>query len=188
MVHDSEPLRAADLFPHSPADQALLKSRARYLARPPGTVAEETRLQYVRFRLGASERYGIPYPYLEEILPVPDITPVPCTPPRISGVANYRGELLTILDLKQLFSVATSGPSAEAMLIVVQAGGLRVGFVVDDVEGNDDFAPSQLAARLPSAGVANMDYVLGIDQGRITLLNLAVLLADPALRVEETVA
>lgn len=178
---------ASARFPTSELDRAMLDARAKRMGERVKQEDEEAKFQYVRFRLGANERYGIPYRYLDEILPIPDITTVPCTPKYIRGVANYRGDLLTLIDLTELFRVTPSASTADAMLLVVKANGSRAGFIVDDIEGNDEFTANSLAARLPSAGVSNMDYVLGIHAGSITLLNLDILLADPALMVNETV-
>jgi purine-binding chemotaxis protein CheW len=175
------------LMPQSDDEQRVLAARAQLLARKPEQRRQEARSQFVCFRLGASERYGVGYDYLEEIMTVMDITPVPCTPPIIAGVANYRGELLTLLDLKQVFYTGQGDGNAEMPVIVVKAGGVRVGLIVDEVDGNEEYAPAHLAPPLSSAGASNRIYVQGIHQGRVTILNIGALLADPALQVDESV-
>ena len=177
------------LMPQSDDDQRVLQARAQLLARKPAQQQEEARSQFVCFRLGASERYGVAYDYLEEIMNTMDITPVPCTPPVIAGVTNYRGELLTLLDLKQFFRTGQGegDGDGEMPVIVVKAGGVRVGLIVDAVEGNEEYAPTHLAPPLSSAGASNRVYVQGIHQGRVTLLNIGALLADPSLQVDESV-
>jgi purine-binding chemotaxis protein CheW len=175
---------AAALMPQDSATRKVLEERARALAKPAGQQQQhELRDQYLRFRLGAVERYGIPYPYLEELLYVGNLARVPCTPAFVAGVVNYRGELLTILDPKQFFRMPALAFVDEARIIVVKHAGMRVGLLVDAVDGNEEYQDSELSPPLSSEGVSNMEYVLGIHDGCVTLLNLKALLDDPALRV-----
>lgn len=174
---------AAALMPQDAATRKVLEERAQAIAKPVSQQQHELRDQYLRFRLGAVERYGIPYPYLEELVYVGNLARVPCTPAFVAGVVNHRGELLTILDLKQFFRMPALALGDEARIIVVKHAGMRTGLLVDAVDGNEDYQVSELSPPLSSEGVSNMEYVLGIHAGSVTLLNLKVLLDDPALRV-----
>ncbi|MDO9012946.1 MAG: chemotaxis protein CheW [Gallionella sp.] len=174
---------AAALMPQDAESRKVLEARARAIAKPLSQQQHELRDQYLRFRLGAVERYGIPYAYLEELLYVGNLARVPCTPAFVSGVVNYRGELLTILDLKQFFRMPAVAMSDEARIIVVKHEGMRTGLLVDGVDGNEAYQDAEVSPPLSSEGVSNMEYVLGIHDGSVTLLNLKALLGDPALRV-----
>jgi purine-binding chemotaxis protein CheW len=174
---------AAALMPQDVATRKILEERARAIAKPASQQLHEMRDQYLRFRLGAVERYGIPYHYLEELVYVGNLTRVPCTPAFVAGVVNHRGELLTILDLKQFFRMSALALDDEARIIVVKHAGMRVGLLVDAVDGNEEYQDIELSPPLISEGVSNMEYVLGIHIGSVTLLNLAAILGDPALRV-----
>jgi len=174
---------AAALMPQDVESRKVLEARARAIAKPLSQQQHELRDQYLRFRLGAVERYGIPYAYLEELLYVGNLARVPCTPAFISGVVNHRGELLTILDLKQFFRMPAVAMSDEARIIVVKHDGMRTGLLVDSVDGNEAYQDAEVSPPLSSEGVSNMEYVLGIHDGSVTLLNLKALLGDPALRV-----
>jgi len=174
---------AAALMPQDAETRKVLEARARAIAKPLSQQQHALRDQYLRFRLGAVERYGIPYAYLEELLYVGNLARVPCTPAFVSGVVNHRGELLTILDLKQFFRMPAVALSDEARIIVVKHDGMRTGLLVDSVDGNEAYQDAEVSPPLSSEGVSNMEYVLGIHDGSVTLLNLKALLGDPALRV-----
>lgn len=174
---------APALMPMDATRRKTLEARALLIAKPAAQQQYEQRNQYLRFRLGAVEQYGIPYPYLEELRYVGNLARVPCTPKFIAGVVNHRGELLTILDLKQFFQMPALEQAHTTRIIVVKHAGVRVGLLVDEVDGNAEYQNNELAPPLGSDGVSNMEYVLGIHAGRITLLNVAALLNDPALRV-----
>lgn len=174
---------ATMLMPQDAATRKVLEQRALAIAKPASQQLHETRAQYLRFRLGSSERYGIPYEYLEELLYVGNLARVPCTPAFVAGVVNHRGELLTILDLKQFFRMPIVAQGAEGRIIVVKNAGMRIGLLVDSVDGNEEYQDIELSPPLSSNGVSNMEYVLGIHAGNVTLLNLKALLEDQALQV-----
>lgn len=174
---------AVALMPQDAASRRVLEERALAIAKPLSQQQHALRDQYLCFRLGAVERYGIPYVYLEELLYVGNLARVPCTPAFVSGVVNHRGELLTILDLKQFFRMPAVAMSDEARIIVVTHDGMRTGLLVDGVDGNVAYLDTEVSPPLSSEGVTNMEYVLGIHDGSVTLLNLKALLGDPALRV-----
>jgi len=167
-------------------ERALLAVRARQHANSQEKQAEEDeRVAYIRFRLGSSEQYGIPYAYADEIVYADGLAKVPSTPAFIAGVINRRGEMLTVLDLSVFFQASGADLDDNARILVVSGAGLTVGLLVNAVEGNDDYHPSRLAAALPSGGVSNLQYVKGIHRGSITILDLGALLRDPAIRVGE---
>ena len=172
-----------DGLPKSSEERAILRQRAEQLAQRPPDEDEEVGIQFIHFRLGRSEEYGIPYRYAEEILPAQTITRVPCVAPIFSGVTNRRGEMLAVISLKRMFGLDAGDQSAgrDPGIIVVRGAGLTVGLLVDDVLGNEEYLSSKLAAAPPSERFGSLDWVEGICAGRITILNLERMLADPGL-------
>jgi len=174
---------AAALMPQDEAARKVLEKRAQAIAIQAGERQDELHDQYLRFRLGAVERYGITYQYLEELLYVGNLTRVPCTPAFVSGVINHRGELLTVLDLKQFFRMPPVERGDDARIIVVRHGDMRAGLLVDEVDGNEEYLNDGLSSPMSSEGVSNMEYVQGIHAGSVTLLDIAAIMDDPALQV-----
>lgn len=172
---------AVSLMPQDIGTRIILEERARIIAKPAAQQQHQLRSQYLCFRLGQVERYGIAYPCLEELLHVVNLARVPCTPAFVAGVVNHRGELLTILDLKHFFRMPALAISDEARIIVVKHAGIRIGLLVDSVDGNEEYHLAELSPPLSCDRVSN--YVQGIHAGNVTLLNLTALLEDPALQV-----
>lgn len=177
-------VQAWSLMPNTPEAQVILRKRAELIARAEGTLGQAARETYIRFRLGPTELYGIAYRYMEELIHYANVARVPCSPAWVAGVTNYRGELLTVLDPKQFLRTEKGELGEHARILVLRADGVRAGLAVDEVEGEGEYASAALARPLASAGVSNPDYVQGIHEGRVTILNIAALLADPALRVD----
>ena len=176
---------AADTLPGSAAELEILRARAEQLASKPADEIEENGVQFIHFRLGRGEEYGVPYHYADEILGMQSITRTPCVPEIFSGVTNRRGELLAVVDLKRLFGIPAAEDHAggDAAILVVRGNGLTLGLLVDDILGNEEYLPSRLAAALPSENFGDLECIEGIHNGRITILNLDRLLADPAINI-----
>src|SRR6185369_5807442 len=69
----------------------ILRERAKATARvPPDRESTSGLIAIVEFLL-ADERYGIESVWVREVLPLRDLTPVPCTPPFVLGILNVRG-------------------------------------------------------------------------------------------------
>src|SRR4051794_29498302 len=87
----------------------ILRARAQALARTPERPQiAETLLELLEFRL-AQECYALENRYVQEVYPLKDLTPLPCTPPFVLGIVNVRGHVLPVLDLKKFFDLPEKG-------------------------------------------------------------------------------
>ena len=107
----------------------------------------------VGYRIG-KQRLASGFDEVVEILPVPALTPVPGAQPWMLGVANMRGNLLPVVDLKWfLEGERTVLHEGQRMLVVRQPGG-DVAVLIDELYGQRSFNEPQLidAAELQSGG------------------------------------
>jgi purine-binding chemotaxis protein CheW len=186
--NDIEKINSAHaLMPASEKDQYILRQRAAAVAGEDEQDHDEEKFEdYLRFRLGSTEEYGIPYHYLDEVLYISSIARIPCTPAHIAGVINRRGEMLTVLDLQPFFQFKRDQEfDDDARVIVISGHNLKVGILADAVISNDQYDPEVLAPPLKSGGVMNLDYVDGICDGKVTMLNVQKLLVDSSIIVNE---
>ena len=99
----------------------------------------------VGYRVG-STRLASGFDEVREILPLPPITQVPGAQPWMLGVANVRGNLLPIVDLKQfLEGERTVLHESQRVLLVRQPGG-DVAVLIDELFGQRSFNESQKVA------------------------------------------
>ncbi len=87
--------------------------------------------QYVTFYLN-NEAFAFPMAMVIEIVRVPETVDVPLTPPALVGLANLRGSVLTILDLRRMLGLPEAAVN-EATRVIVCDVGKPVGLVVDKV-------------------------------------------------------
>ncbi len=96
----------------------------------------------VGYRIGR-RRLASAFGEVIEILPIPQITPVPGAQPWMLGVANIRGSLLPIVDLKQfLEGERTVLQESQRVLIVRQPGG-DVAVTIDELFGQRSFVEEE---------------------------------------------
>ena len=119
----------------------------------------------VGYRIGA-RRLASDFGEVLEILPLPQVTPVPGAQPWMLGLANVRGSLLPIVDLKQfLEGERTVLHESQRILLVRQPGG-DVAVLIDELHGQRSFNEQHL---LPpgdeaAAGLADGRYSHFIDR------------------------
>jgi len=77
------------------------------------------------------ESFAIDLSHVREVFKLESITPVPGMPPSLVGVANLRGTVIPIADLRP--SLGVSGPATPKYAVVVQQGAQQVGIMIDEV-------------------------------------------------------
>jgi len=118
----------------------------------------------VGYRVG-SRRLASSFDEVLEILPLPQATPVPGAQPWLLGLANVRGNLLPVVDLKYfLEGERTVLHEGQRMLLVRQPGG-DVAVLIDELLGQRSFNESQLDAEAVLAtGLGEGRYSYFIDR------------------------
>ena len=123
----------------------LLDYEERSLAHVPGrpeSIEAPGHWRGVGFRLG-QRRFVSSFDEVMEILALPPVTPVPGAQPWMLGVANVRGTLLPVVDLKQfLEGERTVLHEGQRVLVVRQPGG-DVAVTIDEMYGQRSFVDAQ---------------------------------------------
>lgn len=86
-----------------------------------------------------SQTFVVPLGEVSEVLYCPEFTPVPTSEPWLKGLANVRGQLLTVIDLSEyLFNKATK-LTRQHKLLCLRYQDHYVGLIVDQVLGLQHF-------------------------------------------------
>lgn len=92
----------------------------------------------IAFRLGEFILIS-PLGEIQEILETPVVTFVPHAKRWIRGVANVRGRLLPINDLRLYVGMAQANVATQNRLLIVNRGSITAGLIVDGVIGQRHF-------------------------------------------------
>ena len=130
-------------------------------------------------RLGGC-RYALPMASVAEVGRPPALTRVPGLPAWVAGVANWRGRVLAVLDLRTLLAAAPGDLDRRGRLVVLHHNGVRVGLLVEGVAGGAQLDPEAVEpalAHLPeSTGSLLAGQVTDAD-GPYGVLDLDAVLA-----------
>jgi purine-binding chemotaxis protein CheW len=143
-------------------------------------VSEPTLSQLCVLRVG-TEEYVVDLARVDEILPVPTVTPVPKAPAFLEGVVKLRGEVLPVVDVRRRLGVpkglgqalSPSGkPRNRERLLVCRIGRRRVGFVVDAVTHVIKVPRTSLRPAPLTSSPGQTPHVLGVvgEPGQLKLL------------------
>lgn len=167
--------------------EVILRARAKVLAaRPQQPMPASAMLELLEFRL-ASERYALETRHVQDVHPLRDLTPLPCTPSFVLGIVNVRGRILPVLDLKKFFDLPEHGLTDLHRIILVQGVDLEFGLLADVIVGVRSVAADALQPSLPTLTGIRAEYLKGIGEDRLVVLDLERILADPKIIVHEEV-
>ncbi len=117
---------------------ALLRHMQQAATAEPHVLPQETEAVVlwsgVAFRLGEM-RLVTPLDHVLEILPPPALSPVPGVKHWLKGVANVRGNLITIVDLPEYFGKPPVFRDPDARMMIMNIPGFNTGLLVNEVLG-----------------------------------------------------
>jgi len=121
-------------------------------------------LQVVEFLLG-KEHYAVDLFDVREVVEYTPITQLPNTASFMKGIIDLRGEITTIIDLKDRLHIPvdTNQSAEEGRFIVLdeKLTGVKTGILVDDVLAVSTFEKGDVDAA-STAGAGDDDAILGI--------------------------
>lgn len=118
--------------------------------------------EVVVVRLGGS-RYALPMSAVAEVGRPPALTRVPGLPGWLAGVANWRGRVLSVLDLRPLLAapVLDLDLDRRARLVVLNRDGVPVGLITEGVEGTRVLDHDQVEPALAHLPGTAADLLVG---------------------------
>jgi len=149
--------------------------------------------QLVTFLL-KDEEFGFDIMSVQEIIRLPKMAKVPRTPSYVEGIANLRGVVLPIIDVRTRFGMERAEETDRTRVLVVDIGGVKTGLRVDRVRQVTRVLRSDIEPPPPAIRGTTADYLDGVvklDSGQriIMALNAAqVCQIDTAHRNAESAA
>jgi chemotaxis signal transduction protein len=164
--------------------QAILEKRAKKMARPVKIKNEVLPIEVLKFRL-ANQEYALSMDHIREVELTGEITPVPGTPEYITGICAIRGEIISLVDLREFFKIHGKGLTDLNRVIVITDGKITFGILADFITGIDMILREMLTHIRPGQTPIAEKYLLGTVHDLI-LLDAAKLLEDPAMIINDT--
>jgi len=116
--------------------------------------------QFVTFSV-AGEMFAVPMAPVQEIIRVPEVASLPLAPSALDGLANLRGRVLPIVDLRRLFDTAERAHDDATRALVINLG-QPLGFVVDRVASVVSVEPHEIEPATMIQSIVAADYLTGV--------------------------
>ena len=165
-------------------DTAILKQRAaRYASR---TTSAETlnQLSVIGFHLHP-EVYAIDYDYVKEVRTVLEFTAIPGTPNYIMGVISFRGNMLSVVNLKTFFGLKEKGLTEFNKLIIIGKGNFEFGIMTDGILGNLLLDQNNLNVPPLTLSETGSAFIKAVSSEGIILLDTEKILNSKQLIIEK---
>ncbi|WP_025673631.1 chemotaxis protein CheW [Salinivibrio socompensis] len=137
-------------------------------------------LQWVTFQL-EEETYGINVMQVREVLRYTEIAPVPGAPGYVLGIINLRGSVVTVIDTRSRFGLASAEVTDNTRVIVIEAETQVIGIMVDSVAEVVYLKTSEIDTT-PSVGTEeSAKFIQGVSNRNgelLILVDLNKLLSD----------
>ncbi|MBD8880877.1 MULTISPECIES: chemotaxis protein CheW [Rhodanobacter] len=169
------------------ASHVILRERARRLAQRPSDKPLEEQIEVLEFTL-AHERYALLASQVNDVQPLRDLTPLPCTPSFLRGLVNLRGRLVAVIDLKQFFGLPEPGITDLHRIVLLRRDEVEIGLLADTVEGVSAIGKSRIQPAPSTVGGVAAEYIVGVTPERLVILDTDAILNDPRLVIDEDVS
>ena len=169
--------------------RAILSNRAANI-RVANDDDESTDLFSVAIVKLNGDYFGLDLSVVREFTKIGRITTIPCCPNHIVGNMNLRGEILTLIDIRQPLNLIAKNQTKASKAIVVEVDKVVAGIVVEEVIDVVDLRLEEIKP-VPVATDANTaNYLKGmvdLFDRSLNIIDLPKLIAKGAMKVELTV-
>jgi len=117
--------------------------------------------RWVTFRL-ENELYGINVLQVQEVLRFTEIVPVPGAPDFVMGIINLRGNVVTVIDTRKCFALATHEPDEATRIVIIESGKQVAGLLVDSVAEVVNLKNTQVETAPEVGTTESAKYIQGI--------------------------
>ena len=172
----------------TPEEKAIFQSRADNLRLQGEEENSAANISLAVFALN-SEYFGINLDVVREFTDIRQVTPIPCTPDRIMGNMNLRGEIVTLVDIRSVLNMSAAA-NYLSKAIVVEVANLVTGIVVDEILDIIYLNVSEIAPVPAAIHSANREYLWGTalyGEKIMAILNFQKLLTKGGVVVDEEV-
>ncbi len=164
-------------------EKSLLSRRAKKLAQSSKVEKNVENIEALCFIL-SGEKYAIETKYIAETLKLSSFTPLPTAPAFLLGVMNLRGEIISIINLKEFFELSGEKLSDLSRVIVLKLNELMFGVLADKVEEVMNFDNNCLTNEISTIKGIREEYMLGVSEDGVIILNGGKILSDNKLIID----
>ncbi|MEM9803937.1 MAG: chemotaxis protein CheW [Cyanobacteria bacterium P01_D01_bin.56] len=168
-------------------EKQTFQQRAFNLSQPLENNSISPEMALAAVRIGKSH-IGIFLDHIKEFTNVEHVTSIPCSPTHIVGNMNLRGEIITLVDIRQTLGIApTTHALCKAMIVEFES--FVAGIIIDEVLDIVDLLPTDLLPTptdIPARYQAFSQGIIQYYQHILTIIDLPKIIFQGNLIVDHS--
>ncbi len=131
----------------------------------------ETWDKYMIFSICDGE-FGVSISYIQEIIKIMPVTPIPDMPDYMKGLIELRGEVIPVTDLRIKLGLNETDCTDQTCIIIIKIKSTVIGMIVDSVKGVLNIRVGDIEDAPEFGAGINPEYILGMamNNGKIKIL------------------
>ncbi|MBU1101605.1 MAG: chemotaxis protein CheW [Bacteroidetes bacterium] len=160
-------------------EQEILKKRARILSMK----AEEEGKKLSEYLICSvsNEYYGFCTKFIQEVFLINQFTKLPDCPPWLKGIINLRGEIISVIDIREVFDLPKSNGNQNSLTLILHQHDIKFGILIDGIDDIIEVDENDIVKEFATFDDIRKEYLMGITNDSYCLLNAEKLLNDPRL-------
>ncbi|MEM1251104.1 MAG: chemotaxis protein CheW [Cyanobacteria bacterium P01_H01_bin.21] len=166
----------------TPEERHTFRQRAAELRQPLETSDIASLLPLAVIGLG-EEYFGVDLHQIREFINIRNVRPIPCCPGHIVGNMNLRGEVMTLVDIRETLKLTQTETDA-VKAVVIEVDDIIAGITVDQVLDVVYLSPSDIFS-MPVADQSQFQGMSHYAQKNLSILDLPKILTLGSLVVNQ---
>ncbi len=142
--------------------------------------------------IGLSDEFiGIELKFVIGFSNISEISSVPCCPAHIIGQMNYRGDILTLIDIRSVLSLSRTRETQNKKVMIIQYQKELIGIPIDEIFDVRFFKREEIVDPPAAVRFVSDEYLIGTILYRdqmVSILNLEKVMQNGELTVNEEIA
>lgn len=153
---------------------------------------KEKSIEILEFNLNnddSIEKYAVEILYVYEVYAIKSIAVLPCTPPFIIGITNFRGKVISVIDIRNFlgFTIKKRNIDSIKNIIVIHIDELEFGIVADSIIGCSEVLLSEIQKNILGITNSKTNYIKGINKHRSIIIDMKNIIMDERIIVDEEI-
>ncbi len=153
---------------------------------------ENANIEVIQFLLNNgknNEKYAIEILYVDEICSLKNIAKLPCTPNFVIGIMNFRGKIISTIDIRNFLGFTSKAIDCGDVknVIVVKFNGIEVGIAADRILGCSKIPLLEIQKDVLAMINTKKEYFRGITKEKSVILHIKNIMLDEKIIVDEKV-
>lgn len=145
-------------------------------------------MEVIEFNVN-NEKYAFDIKYINEVFKPKKVTPLPCTPSFIIGIINFRGKILSVIDIRNFigFTNDIKGFNEVRQVIIVKVNEFEVGILVDNVSGYYSISVEEIQKNVLTLTEDRKEFIVGIARNSTMIIDIKNVMLSEKIIVNDSV-